>query len=69
MITILLVRNPFEEILVVGFIMTNIYTNAIDLAKKIQELNGRGISYEISIVNGIGKEQVVKLSWVEEFED
>ena len=49
--------------------MTSIYTNAIDLAKKIQELNGRGISYEIKIVNGINKEQVVALSWVEEFED
>ena len=42
---------------------SNIYTNAIDLAKKIAELNSENANYEISIVNGIDGEKVVKVSY------
>jgi len=42
---------------------SSIYTNAIDLAKKIAELNSENVKYEISIVDGIDGEKVVKVSY------
>lgn len=47
----------------------DIYTNAIDLAKKIQRLNESGFPYEISIVKGIDNEDIVKVEWIYVEED
>lgn len=43
-----------------------IYTNAVDLAKKIDALMRDNIVYEINIVKGIDGEDVVKLLWDQE---
>ena len=44
---------------------SEIYTKsmAITMAKKIMELQKYGVAFEISIVHGIDKEEVIKLSW------
>lgn len=47
----------------------DIYTNAVDLAKKILRLNKSGFPYEISIVRGIANEEVVKVEWIYVEED
>lgn len=44
-----------------------IYTNAIDLAKKIKKLDDMRVCYEIEIVKCIAGEDVVKVSWDSEF--
>ena len=49
--------------------VTDIYTNAVDLAKKIQQLNNAGRAYKIEIVKGINNESVVKLTWIYVEED
>lgn len=46
---------------------TAIYTNAVDLAKKIKKLDDMHVCYEIEIVKGIDGENVVKVSWDSEF--
>lgn len=45
--------------------MTDIYTNAIDLARKIDRLrkDDNVTAWSIDIVKGIGKEDVVKISY------
>lgn len=43
---------------------SSIYTNVVDLAKKIQTLKNDGQDFDIKIVDGMGKnEKVVMLSW------
>lgn len=42
--------------------MTNIYTNAVDLAKRIITLKENDITYDIDIVKGVNKEDIVKLT-------
>lgn len=45
-----------------------IYTNAVDLAKKIDKLNELHVNYTIKIVDGIGVgEKVVRLDWDQEY--
>ena len=45
-----------------------IYTNAVDLAKKIDKLNELHVNYTIKIVDGIGiGEKVVRLDWDQEY--
>ena len=45
-----------------------IYTNAVDLAKKIEKLNELHVDYTIKIVDGIGVgEKVVRLDWDQEY--
>lgn len=47
-----------------------IYTNAVDLAKKIDKLNELHVNYTIKIVDGIGiGEKVVRLDWDQEYID
>lgn len=51
---------------------TNIYSNndAVSLARKINRLRNLGVDFELSIVKGIGGENVVNLSWDEkEYEE
>lgn len=43
---------------------TVIYTNMIDMTKKLIELKALGVDYEMEIVKGIDKEYVVKVTWV-----
>lgn len=49
--------------------MSRIFTNAVDLAYQIKRLNGRGVRYQIDICEGIDHEEVVVLTWKEDFEE
>lgn len=42
---------------------TNIYTNAVDLGKMVIKCAQNRWEYEISIVKGVGGEQVVKFDY------
>lgn len=46
---------------------TAIYTNAVDLARKIQRLDDMHVCHEIEVVKGIDGENVVRVSWDSEF--
>lgn len=45
------------------------YYGIVDFAKKINSLNKRGITYDITMAKGVSGETVVVLSWMEPDED
>jgi len=49
--------------------MSRCFTNVVDLGIMVQRLNDRGIKYQIDVVEGIDKEELILMTWKENIDE